>query len=399
VSLETIRSTRLGIVILEAKKDPNVDIPLVVPFVAAVVVVVDVVVVVCHPIVRTRRGLCYLRLPHSAGATLKGINMRIASNFAKRHDVENCIRHDASHSVGIHYVRRHKKSYLWTFVRDPTDRAMSAIGSKLSKELLGPNNRDAFDARNFTNDTTSSLGVDDDLNKRFLASKVMPLLQNSSHIHEGVVSEGRGGFQLQFGMQRYIKANHHFDPLYPSEIQNQDYLLTNVRQFVHAYDFVGVVERFDESLVAMQLLLGLETSDMLYFAVNRKEQWHRSKLAHKQYGCRKPFDWETDLVADASVRNYLATSRHWYARNYGDYLLYQTAALSLDRTILDIGLDVFSVELKRFRALLKRAHEECTPINWCSPNGTNQYNESLRDCMDEGRIGCGYRCLDGLASS
>jgi hypothetical protein len=31
-----------------------------------------------------------------------------------------------------------------------------------------------------------------------------------------------------------------------------------------SYDFVGITERFDESVVAMQLLLGLRTSDVLY---------------------------------------------------------------------------------------------------------------------------------------
>jgi len=168
------------------------------------------------------------------------------------------------------------------------------------------------------------------------------------------------------------------------------------------YDFVGLVERFDESLVAMQLLLGLESSDILYFAANRKEQWQQGKVGRNQFVCRKPFDWEVDLVTDPSIREYLTENKEWYAQNYGDYLLYQAASQSLDRTILNIGLDVFVYELKKFQSLLKRAHEECIPKFPCSSEGKDQFNESQRFCMDGGRTAayaCGYQCFDRLSSS
>lgn len=158
------------------------------------------------------------------------------------------------------------------------------------------------------------------------------------------------------------------------------------------------MERFDESLVAMQLLLGIESLDILYFAVNRKEEWKRVKLSHKVSTCRKPFDWEIDLVTEPSVRDHLMNSEGWHARNYGDYLLYQAAAQSLDKTILKIGLDVFARELKKFRSLLKRANQECSPKFPCSSNGTDQFKESQFDCMAEGKIGCGYSCLNGLTA-
>ena len=162
------------------------------------------------------------------------------------------------------------------------------------------------------------------------------------------------------------------------------------------YDFIGLVERFDESLVVMKLLLGLESSDILYFAANRKEDFRPAGRRKKV--CRKSFDWETDLITEPSIRDYVKGSKQWYAQNYGDYLIYQAAAQSLDKTILKIGLDLFSRELKSFRILMQRAEEECSPKFACSSNGTQQFLEAEYDCIADGKFGCGHRCLDGITA-
>jgi len=327
-------------------------------------------------------GLCYLKIPHAAGATLKGINMRISRNFGQRHGMENCIRHD-SIGKGMDFLERHMKSFLWTFVRDPKRRAMSAVGSKLSNQLI-QSNKTFFYASNETN------------NDR-LVNSALHLLHNDTDIRDGILSEGRGGFQLQFLMQDYIPHNVVNKPLRPTKIDRYE-----VAHFVKSnfgmYDFVGVVERFDESLVVMQLLLGLETSDILYFAVNRKEQWRKARFSRKKYVCRDSFDWEVDLVEEPSIREYLAQSKVWYAKNFADYLLYHAASKSLDKTIEKIGSEYFAEELKKFRALKKRADEECSPIFSCGLDGTAQFEEADYDCLSEGKIGCGYRCLDGLST-
>jgi len=175
-------------------------------------------------------------------------------------------------------------------------------------------------------------------------------------------------------------------------------IVGNKRQTFKKYDFVGLVERFDESLVALQLLLGLESSDILYFAVNRRDQWKRTMVSHKRSVCRDSFDWKVDLAGEPRIREYLLESKEWYARNYADYLLYQAAALSLDQTIMAIGLDFFSQELKKFRSLMKQANEECSPIFACSSNGTDQSEDAKYDCMAEEIYGCGFPCLDGLTA-
>mmetsp|Transcript_60609 Transcript_60609/g.148703 ORF Transcript_60609/g.148703 Transcript_60609/m.148703 type:complete len:575 (-) Transcript_60609:102-1826(-) len=359
---------------------------------------------------RRPMGLCLLRIPHSASSTLKGINMRIATNFGKRAGIKSCIRHD-TRDFGMYYPLRDKLSFLWTFLRDPTERAMSHIGSRLSQIYLRERNRD---------DPTFNIA---DMG---LGQQTLNLLQNSMDITDGVLSEGRGGFQLQFAMQGYIPAWSAIDPLEPSHIVKPSKIHQYISRVFERYDFVGLVERFDESLVAMQLLLGLETSEILYFSTNTRTQWQRARISKGNFRCRKPLDWEQDLIPQLAnktveqfvydeksnsavqknqtisltIREYLENDPEWYAQNYADYVFYQAANQSLDRTILKIGLDVYSVALKDFRLLRKQAEEQCHPKFACSDDGQDQLELSKTDCQDQGgaSIGCGYHCLNNVTA-
>lgn len=142
--------------------------------------------------------------------------MRIARNFGQRYGLKSCIRHD-SNERGMQYGHRDKLSYLWTFVRDPTHRAMSAIGKKLSNQLLKSNSRDSF-----TGDGMA------EFNKTILVDKTLDLLQHATDVRDAVLSEGRGGFQFQFVLQQYIPANDVNDPLHPGEIADPDVLALKV---------------------------------------------------------------------------------------------------------------------------------------------------------------------------
>lgn len=139
--------------------------------------------------------------------------MRISRNFAQRHDIESCIRHDAI-SKGMDYTRRDKQSYLWTFLRDPTHRAMSVIGSSLSNHLHRSNNATVVEK--------------EASNRNIIVNRTLDMLQHSTDIRNGVLSEGRGGFQLQFGMQIYIPVNDVNDPTNVTKIVNLSRLAGHV---------------------------------------------------------------------------------------------------------------------------------------------------------------------------
>ena len=133
--------------------------------------------------------------------------MRISRNFGQRHGMENCIRHDAS-SSGMDFIKRDPKSYLWTFVRDPTHRAMSTIGSTLSNRLIKSTKQSFFNKSNHA----------------VLVNKTLSMLRNYTDTRWGILSEGRGGFQVEYSMLTNIPVNFVNNPLYPTEIANRNAL-------------------------------------------------------------------------------------------------------------------------------------------------------------------------------
>lgn len=298
-------------------------------------------------------------------------NQRIARNFAKRNGLrKSCIRHDGN-IAGPYYHSRDSLSFLWTFVRDPTTRAMSRIGAFIKKQRGQQHNY-------------SPLGN--------YSEVILDSLQFSDDVEFGAISAGRGGFQLQYTMLTIIEEGIAFNRSEPEKVKNPRRVQQFIQEVIFGYNFIGVVERFDESLVALQLLLGLETSDILYFAVKRNSQYELS--GGRNQFCLAPINW-TDLRSEEVNRH--LQSQEWFAQNYGDLILYQAANLSLDMTILSLGLDVFAKALKDFRTLLAKTREVCHPKLPCSADGTFQYEESLEDCYAE-YTACGYKCFDEIAT-
>jgi hypothetical protein len=320
---------------------------------------------------RRPMGLSYLKIPRAASSTLAGINQRIARNFAKRQNLEMCIRHDGQ-VPGMYYTKRDALSFLWTFLRDPADRAMSRVAASLAKQQGNANNSTVGNSSSF----------------------VLQALQSANDVQYGTISEGRGGFQLQYSMLTIIDEYSAWNKSDPTQIINPRHIQRHVQQVINGYDFIGVTERFDESLVALQLLLGLETSDILYFASRTSSQYERRPVRNKQkdFFCQRPLD--PQFILTPPVRDYFHSSE-WFAQNYGDYMLYQAANQSLDMTIWRLGLDVFAKALKDFRSLSQKARETCRPLFPCSFNGTYQYEASQKDCYS-GDIGCGFSCLNTL---
>ena len=85
-----------------------------------------------------------------------------------------------------------------------------------------------------------------------------------------------------FGSSNYQLRFVHPNKL-PSEIESTDTtgVIQNatdqVKRVFQEYDFIGVSERFDESLVAMQLLLGIDVGDILYISSNVHGGYDRVK--------------------------------------------------------------------------------------------------------------------------
>jgi hypothetical protein len=257
--------------------------------------------------------------------------------------------------------RDRKKSFLFSTIRDPAKRALSRVFfSQVSIEGKEPTDEN-----------------------------MLKWLKGTSH-QFGAVSPGLGGFQLAYVTMKPPEKFSVWDPDSPTEVSNPDIVHTTVRQVMQDYDFMIVIERYDECLIAMQLMLGLEMSDLLFLS----SKTAGSYIVYR--GGDKCIKLKPAIVSPA-VSEYIS-SKEWYAKSYGDYLLLEAASQSLDLTIEAFGRKRFDKALQTFKALKQRAEEQCAAkaVFPCSPEGELQKEEAKSNCYGVPDEGCGYPCLDNV---
>eukprot|EP00538_Stauroneis_constricta_P011521 CAMPEP_0119554562 /NCGR_PEP_ID=MMETSP1352-20130426/7025_1 /TAXON_ID=265584 /ORGANISM="Stauroneis constricta, Strain CCMP1120" /LENGTH=366 /DNA_ID=CAMNT_0007601175 /DNA_START=149 /DNA_END=1246 /DNA_ORIENTATION=- len=297
-------------------------------------------------------GLSYLKMPRAASTTLAGINKRIAVNYARRNGyTQPCIRHDGN-VPGFYYRRRDRLSFLWTFVRHPIARSMSRVGYQYAE----------------------------DPGRLANTSYVMAALRNSD-LHFGGTSEGRGGFQLQYSMITVSDEGSAWKRSDPEKIINPVGIQEQVLRIVQAYDFIGVVERMDESLVALTFILGLDISDVLAFSSKVAGTYESRRIKKRRDGqtrcVRLPkYNMSAPILA-------FTRSTRWWAEHYGDYVLFAAANRCLEKTIQKIGRDRFDKALQDYRAAKQRVGQMCKPVFPCSDDGIDQSEEASQECYDK----------------
>jgi hypothetical protein len=323
-------------------------------------------------------GLLYNKVPKSASSTLAGINNRIArrqfwrlygNSSSVAADTKACARMDGHiMGAGRFYGNRNKqRSFLWGSIRDPASRAVSRI-FYYQISMAG---------RNATDDV------------------VLHYLQNAYNPQSGTISKGKGGFTLSYlSLEPSLADNYAWTKSYPTIVQRPDVLHDRAQRIIEGYDFLVVTERMDESLVALQLLLGLRVGDILsssskvgggYSLRNGKNGNDKCQPMKKSF--RSP-----------AVKEYLASDQ-WFAINYGDYVLHAAANRSLDLTIERLGKQRFEKALGSYKHAQSEVKERCDKRTHfpCSADGTLQSELAKRDCYN-GDEGCGFRCIDEVAA-
>ena len=159
-------------------------------------------------------------------------------------------------------------------------------------------------------------------------------------------------------------------------------------QIMSDYNFIGVTERMDESAVALQLLLGLTTGDILF--LNSKGSGGFDDGATPR-GCV----YIVPSYVSPGMKEYFA-SREWERIALADAMLHRAANRSLDMTIEKLGRQRFSLALSKFRDAMKVARERCLPTVQfpCTSSGEPI---AQPNCF-WGDSGCGTACLDELAN-
>lgn len=287
-------------------------------------------------------GLLLVRIPKTGSSTMGGVAARMAHAMTKKYTSRNndttanttVCKSRLTHSWSVMHLRRmrtfsnrnYQKSFLWTMLRDPAQRAISGFYFfDVSKNGVNPND-------------------------------AIQTLQKKPPNH----------------LLKWVGAKNDT----PAGIQ----------QVLHDFNFIGLLERLDESLVVLQLLLELQPQDILYLNAKRSGEYDISNQ------CRRT----PQSVVTPELAHYLS-SDEWFHHNRGDYLLYHAVNKSIDFTIESvIGRDVFEQALQTFLQIKAHADKHCQYKSPCI--GEEKYrprDEERSKCYVED-WGCGYECLDSL---
>lgn len=300
-------------------------------------------------------GIIYIKTYKASSSTCEGISLSIAHNVARRlygqRGVHSrpCVhynRHVFQDIGGLQY--RSASSLVWTMIRNPIERDLSSFyffevsrhpDTIVTDELL-LNKLQSY--------------------KNFQTSYLVPWQTNP----------WAAGYLLEA----------------PNNKTRQDLVGWIEKDIMNTYDFIGVTERFDESLAVMVLLWNLEPTDVIV-------------LSAKQSGGYD--DAGETGVCNKIVRPPPSSRRledYWsneHAVDNADFLLWEVANRSLDRTIEKLGVARVAATVDEIRSLRQLAETWCTDQAHfpCNYRGETQFQLSSKSCYVQD-AGCGHKCVD-----
>lgn len=277
-------------------------------------------------------GWFFMKPYKTGSSTAAGVHLRLAKHLARKINASwpLCkVRFDHALARGLYPNRQPSPgSFLWTIIREPSARAVSEF------------------------------------------------------FHFGV---GRHNLQpTDANLRAFLRAvpdQYYLQTLATQPAPNN---IAMANDILHVYNFIGITERFDESMVVLQLLLGQSTAHVLYLTAK-----HRGGF--DDGGGKRTCRYIWPSFVSPSMADYLQ-SEQWKAKTAVDQLLYAAANRSLDMTIDQLGRQRFANALGQFRRARAVVQETClaTTVFPCDEGG-NYHNET--DCLWNDS-GCGDACID-----
>ena len=188
----------------------------------------------------TRQGIFFVKNLKAGSSSGASVTLRMAHQLAKRQRQNNnnnngssssstfpiCrnrVHHPNKHAATMRYNERQREhSFLWSIVRDPTTRATS----QFFHFHVSRQNWSSSDA------------------------SFQHFLQLGNHWMRD--------FQIN-----YLRL-HHASFYYDEDAPSSAAVVRAIQEILDEYDFLAVTERMDESIVALQMILGLDSSDVLF---------------------------------------------------------------------------------------------------------------------------------------
>lgn len=292
-------------------------------------------------------GNLFIGPPKTASSTTGGIMLRISRNLHRRAH-NNQVDASACNVTQTHYAypasmygyrnRNKQKSFLWSFLRDPTSRFVSEFFHfQVSREGVQPTDT------NF---------------QRYL---------------------------------QYSNQNHlYLYSLHTRSANHMRNITKAVEEILNEYNFIGITERMHESLVVLKLLFGLELNDILYLKSTKRSGGFDDGIYNNS--CT----YIVKSFVSSGMKQFFTSNQVWKDRTKGDIMLYQAANKSLDMTIDALGRHVVEKELQDFEQAMKVAQDACRDVKLpCTDVGEIRRKH---DCLFWD-LACGYECLENLDTS
>ena len=297
------------------------------------------------------QGFLFMKLMKTGGSTAAGVNIRIMKQVAQ----QQMKREPSSHSNHFSFCQGRfehawgyemlagpgedpARRFAWTIVREPTPRAISQFF-------------------------------------HFVVSR-----QESGH--------------SDFLFQKYLwSEKKRLSSYYLQVLSEERTSVTNanstsiINKILSDYNFIGVTERMDETLVALMMILNVPMGTIMYLKSKTSGGYDDGGTGSCVY--IQPSHLSSGMKA------FFAHAR-WNEVVQWDNLLYQAVNRSLDLTIAGLGEAKFQENLSRFRQALQMAQDRCLPreVFPCTSSGRKNPKKS---CLWKDS-GCGSDCLDEVAT-
>jgi hypothetical protein len=322
-------------------------------------------------------GILFQR-PHKTGSTtMVGIVLRLVHNRAKGKPFNNTCKHRAIHGTARHYryqERDRTKSFLFSIIRDPTTRIISEFFH--------------FDVTAYEREPTDSnfLGMIRQKGHNYYLKQ----LTTRHYVPNGTIVP-----DLDFAKSKGYKTFAEFSASHVNreQLANMEFGVNYsptqiVEEILYDYDFIAITERMDESLVALQMLLGLTTKEIIYTHA-------RSSGSFSNGWHGRPCFYIMKAFLTPGMKKFFA-SEEYKATVANDFLMYQAANKSLDRTLASLDPVEFEKNMAALQRGLQLAAKNCKGRirTLCDDGGTPILPKNTT-CYIWSE-GCDHACVDEL---
>jgi len=299
-------------------------------------------------------GLLYVREMKTGSSTLAGVLLGIAHRKAKEllpnSELPCKMRVDHSPARNMGYaVRDKKRSFMISLLRDPTRRAMSQFFHfRVSDDGAEPT---------------------DEVFQRYITNNKMIGRMSNYYVKD--------------------LAMNSIDGL--DDMDNYDAI---VQDIIDEYDFIGITERMDESLIVLKMLLGLDFGDILYMSAKNAGSFTAAGGGPK---VKARCIYIVPSFTTPGMKQFFA-SDYWKRYIAADEALYKAANASLDKTIDSFGRSKVEEELAVFQRVKEQAQAKCMTRTIYRCDATGKFVGPQNSTCLLWDVGCGHDCLSEFAN-